>query len=275
MPSVLTGASLANRELIYFGVSGDGDSASIGLGQFAHAIRRGVNMVYIVENNGVYGLTKGQFSASADVGTKSKRGEANQFSPIDPVSLARAYEAAGAAAISVLTEPRYFGGSLEDLARVRAAVDVPVLRKDFLVKPAQVLEARAAGADAILVIASATDDPSLASLLGSASELGMGVLLETHGEEDLERALATDQQVVGINARDLESLEVDVPAALQRLRRVPAGRTAVLESGIASRAGAVAAVEAGASAILVGEALMRAPDPSAKVRQLRGEEAER
>ena len=103
----------------------------------------------------------------------------------------------------------------------------------------------------------------------------MGVLLETHGEEDLERALATDQEVVGINARDLESLEVDVHAALERLRRVPAGRTAVLESGIASRADAVAAVEAGASAILVGEALMRAPDPSAKVRQLRGEEAER
>jgi len=194
---------------------------------------------------------------------------------VDPVWQARAYEAAGAAAISVLTEPRYFGGSLEDLARVRAAVDVPVLRKDFLLQPAQVLEARAAGADAILVIACATDDPSLASLLGSASELGMGVLLETHGEEDLERALATDQEVVGINARDLESLEVDVHAALERLRRVPAERIAVLESGIASRADAVAAVEAGASAILVGEALMRAPDPSTKLRQLRGEEAER
>ena len=88
MPSVLTGANLANRELIYLGVSGDGDSASIGLGQFAHCVRRGVNMVYICENNGVYGLTKGQFSASADIGTKSKRGEANAYSPIDPVSLA-------------------------------------------------------------------------------------------------------------------------------------------------------------------------------------------
>jgi 2-oxoglutarate ferredoxin oxidoreductase subunit beta len=87
MPSVLTGANLANRDLIYLGVSGDGDSASIGLGQFAHAMRRGVNMVYIVENNGVYGLTKGQFSASADVGSKSKRGEANRMAPIDPVSL--------------------------------------------------------------------------------------------------------------------------------------------------------------------------------------------
>ncbi|HTG46527.1 MAG TPA: indole-3-glycerol phosphate synthase TrpC [Actinomycetota bacterium] len=193
---------------------------------------------------------------------------------VDPVAQARAYEAAGAAAISVLTEPRHFGGSLEDLARVRAAVQVPVLRKDFLIEPSQVLEARAAGADAVLVIASATDDAALLSLLERAAELGMGVLLESHGDADLERALATREEVVGVNARDLESLEVDVPAALARLRRIPADRAAVLESGIASRADAAAAVEAGASAILVGEALMRAPDPAAALRRLRGEEAD-
>lgn len=189
----------------------------------------------------------------------------------DPATQAAAYEAGGAAAISVLTEPLHFKGSLEDLRAVRAAVGVPVLRKDFLVDPAQVLEARAAGADAVLAITSALDDAELAALLAAAAGHGMGVLLETHSDDDLDRALATDAQVVGVNARDLESLVVDVPAALARLCRIPAGRTAVLESGIAGRADVVAAVEAGASAILVGEALMRAADPRARVGELLGQ----
>lgn len=192
----------------------------------------------------------------------------------DPVLQATAYDVGGAAAISVLTEPRHFGGSLDDLRAVRAAVLHPVLRKDFLVDPSQVLEARAAGADSVLLITSCLDDRELVAMLSAARDLGMEPLVETHSDEDLERALATDAEVVGVNARDLESLQVDVEAALARLRGVPDDRVAVLESGISTRAHVVAAVDAGASAILVGEALMRAADPGATIRHLvTGEES--
>jgi indole-3-glycerol phosphate synthase len=192
----------------------------------------------------------------------------------DPVLQATAYDVAGAAAISVLTEPSHFGGSLDDLRAVRAAVLHPVLRKDFLVDAAQVVEARAAGADSVLLITSCLADDELAAMLTVARELGMEPLVETHSDEDLERALATDAEIVGVNARDLESLRVDVEAALARLRRVPSDRVAVLESGISTRAHVVAAADAGASAILVGEALMRAADPGAAIRHLvTGEES--
>jgi indole-3-glycerol phosphate synthase len=190
----------------------------------------------------------------------------------DPVAQARAYARGGAAAISVLTESTRFGGSLADLRAVRRAVDLPVLRKDFLVDASQLLEARAAGADAILVITAAVDDESLRELLRAADALGLGVLLEAHADDDLERALGTDAEVIGINARDLGSLAVDVDAALARLRRIPPDRIAVFESGIGGRPQVEAAVEAGASAILVGEALMRAADPAAKLGELLGKE---
>lgn len=183
----------------------------------------------------------------------------------DPVRQAMAYDRAGAAIISVLTEPRHFGGSLEDLRAVRAAVLHPVLRKDFLVHPDQILESRAAGADTVLLIASCLPGDELASMLLAARALGMEPLVETHSDDDLDRALATDAEVVGVNARDLESLEVDVPAALERLSRIGAGRVAVLESGIRGRDDVVAAMRAGASAILVGESLMRADDPGEAV----------
>ncbi|GIU96743.1 MAG: indole-3-glycerol phosphate synthase [Actinomycetota bacterium] len=188
----------------------------------------------------------------------------------DPVARARAYEVGGAAAVSVLTEERYFGGSLEDLRAVAEAVGLPVLRKDVLVDPTEVLEARAAGADAVLVIAAAVDDARLADLLAAADEQELGVLLEAHGDEDLDRALATPARVIGVNARDLETLEVDLAAALARLRRIPADRIGVLESGVRDRSDVQAALEAGAAALLVGEALMRAPDPAAAVRRLLG-----
>jgi indole-3-glycerol phosphate synthase len=193
---------------------------------------------------------------------------------LDPSFQARAYEEAGAAAISVLTEPKHFRGTLDDLRAVRAAVDLPVLRKDFLVHPDQVLEARAAGADAVLVIADAVDDVELADLLDAAAKDGLGVLLEAHADRDLDRALATGVEVVGVNARDLETLEVDLDRALGQLRRVPADRVGVLESGIVTRAHVRAATEAGASAVLIGEALMRAADPRAKLRELIGEDPE-
>jgi indole-3-glycerol phosphate synthase len=183
----------------------------------------------------------------------------------DPATLARAYEAGGAAAISVLTEPRHFGGSLADLGLVRAVAGIPVLRKDFLIDPDQLVEARAAGADSVLLIASCLDDELLDRMISGARALGMEPLLETHSDDDLERALATDAQVIGVNARDLQTLDVDVPTALGRLRSIPHGRIAVFESSIASHEDAAAAVASGASAILVGEALMRAADPAAAI----------
>jgi indole-3-glycerol phosphate synthase len=186
----------------------------------------------------------------------------------DPRALAIAYESAGAAAVSVLTEPRHFQGSLADLRAVRSSVAIPVLRKDFHVHPVQLIEARAAGADAALVIVAAVSDDELSALLASAADLGIDVLVEAHSDEDLERALGTGAPVIGVNARDLETMAVDVPAALDRIRRVPGDRVAVLESGIAGRADVDEAVRAGASAILVGEALMRADDPARAARKL-------
>jgi len=183
----------------------------------------------------------------------------------DAGSLARAYEAGGAAAISVLTEPRHFGGSLADLRLVRATAGIPVIRKDFLIDPDQLVEASAAGADSVLLIAACLDDGLLDRMLTAARALGMEPLLETHSNRDLERALATDAEIIGVNARDLETLEVDFPAALERLRSIPSDRVAALESGIASHADVAAAVAAGASAILVGEALMRSADAAAAI----------
>jgi indole-3-glycerol phosphate synthase len=186
----------------------------------------------------------------------------------DPVLQAAAYDTGGAAVISVLTEPAHFGGSMEDLRAVRAAVEHPVLRKDFLLDPDEILEARAAGADSVLLISSCLSDDDLAAMLTVSRDLGMEPLVEAHSDADLERVLATDAAVIGVNARDLESLAVDVPAALRRLERIGRDRVAVLESGIRSRADVVAAVAAGASAILVGEALMRATDPGATLHEL-------
>jgi len=191
----------------------------------------------------------------------------------DPRTLAGLYVDGGAAAISVLTEPRHFHGSLEDLTEVRTTVDVPVLRKDFLIDPAQILEARAAGADSVLLIASCLGDTDLIDLLAVARSLGMEPLLETHSDRDLERALATDAAVIGVNARDLETLAVDVPAALERIGRIGGDRVAVLESGIRSPEDVRAAVDAGAAAVLVGETLMRAGDPRATIRRLLGHDA--
>src|SRR3954463_16729454 len=149
----------------------------------------------------------------------------------DPATQAAAYESAGAAVVSVLTEPVHFGGSLADLRAVRQAVGVPVLRKDFLIDVDQVLAARAAGADTVLLIAASGDDHALGELLAAARELGMEPLVESHTDDDLERVLATDARIVGVNARDLESLEVDVAAALDRIRRIPADRIAGAEGG--------------------------------------------
>ncbi|HQR25936.1 MAG TPA: indole-3-glycerol phosphate synthase TrpC [Nocardioides sp.] len=188
----------------------------------------------------------------------------------DPAALAAAYARGGAAAISVLTEERRFGGTLADLQAVRAAVAVPVLRKDFVVEPYQVLEARAAGADLVLLIVAALDDDLLRRLHADARELGLTVLVETHDEREVERALVLGAELVGINARNLKTLEVD-PGLFARLAPlVPADRVLVAESGIGRPGDVSRVVGLGARAVLVGEALVRDGDPEAAVRAMTG-----
>ena len=196
---------------------------------------------------------------------------AGRIAEVDPSERARTYEAAGASVISVLTEERHFGGSLSDLWAVHLATSAaPVLRKDFLVHPSQLIESRAHGADAALLISACLSQPELGAMLAAAGDLGLGVLLEAHSSEDLVKALATDARVIGVNSRDLETLEVDEGRALALLRQVPDDRIAVFESGVSSRAHVERAVAAGASVVLVGEALMRAEDPAAKIGELLG-----
>ncbi len=194
--------------------------------------------------------------------------------PIRPgasvTSIVRAYEAGGAAACSVLTEPRHFGGSLDDLVEARRACDLPLLRKDFMVDRYQLVEARVAGADAVLLIVAALDRDRLEEMMATAYELGMDTLVEVHDEEEVSLAVEAGAEVIGINNRDLHSLEVDPRTAFRLLPDIPAGTVVVAESGITDRAGVRELQEAGVDAILVGEALMRADDPSAAIRSLLG-----
>jgi indole-3-glycerol phosphate synthase len=188
----------------------------------------------------------------------------------DPAVLARAYAAGGAAAISVLTEERRFGGSLDDLRAVRAAVDVPVLRKDFVVEPYQVLEARAAGADLVLLIVAALDDELLRRLHDQARELGMTVLVEVHDEPETARAVELGADLVGINARDLKTLDVHLDTFGRLSPLVPTDRVLVAESGISTPVDVKRYVAEGAGAVLVGEALVKDGDPEGAVRAMTG-----
>ena len=188
----------------------------------------------------------------------------------DPAELAGRYAAGGAAAISVLTEERRFGGSLADLRAVRAAVDVPLLRKDFIVEPYQLLEARAVGADLALLIVAALDDDTLRRLHDEARDLGLTVLVEVHDEAETERAVALGAELVGVNARNLRTLDVD-PGAFARLAPlVPGDRVLVAESGITGPDDVATYVGLGARAVLVGEALVRDGDPEGAVRTMTG-----
>lgn len=180
---------------------------------------------------------------------------------LDPVTLASAYASAGASALSVLTDGDYFGGSLEDLRQVRGAVPIPVLRKDFIIDPLQVLEARGAGADAILLIVRILDDATLTTLLRLGAGLGMGVLVEVHHEEELDRALDAGARVVGINNRDLATFQTDLGVTEALLQRLPEDVLVVSESGMRGRDDVVRVGASGADAVLVGEGLLRAPDP--------------
>jgi indole-3-glycerol phosphate synthase len=188
----------------------------------------------------------------------------------DPADLAQQYAAGGAAAISVLTEQRRFGGSLDDLRAVRAAVDIPVLRKDFIVTGYQLVEARAAGADLALLIVAALDDDALRRLHDEARELGLTVLVEVHDEHETERAVALGAELIGVNARNLKTLEIHDDTFGRLAPLVPDDRVKVAESGIFGPADVKRFVGEGARAVLVGEALVKDGDPQAAVAAMTG-----
>jgi indole-3-glycerol phosphate synthase len=196
------------------------------------------------------------------------RGEINVR--LSPAAQAAAYQGGGAAAISVLTEEHHFGGSAEDFVVVRSTAAIPVLKKDFHVDPIQLLEARALGASAVLLIARAVEPALLSILVHEAAELGVEPFVEVRSEVELERVLATGARVVGVNSRDLESLSVD-PAVTERLvPQIPRSRVAVAESGLATRSDVERVAQSGADAVLVGSALSAASDPASAVRGLTG-----
>jgi indole-3-glycerol phosphate synthase len=188
----------------------------------------------------------------------------------EPAAMARAYAVGGASAMSVLTDGPFFGGSLTDLAAARAAADLVVLRKDFIVDRYQVVEARAAGADALLLIVAALTDADLAALLAATREVGLEALVEAHDASEVARAVAAGAEIIGINNRDLRTFTVDRELAARLRPTVPADRVIVAESGIRDAADVARLRAAGIEAILVGETLMRAPDPAAGLRALLG-----
>jgi indole-3-glycerol phosphate synthase len=190
--------------------------------------------------------------------------------PYDPVALARRYAANGAAALSVLTEPEFFGGSVDHLQAVRGAVELPILCKDFTIDEVQIRLARAMGADAILLIVAVLDDAALRQLQRVASGLGMAAVVEVHSEKEVERALQAGAAIIGINNRDLTRMKTD-RATTARLRPlIPSGLAVISESGIESRADVDECRRLGVNAVLVGESLLRAADLDAKVRELSG-----
>ncbi len=188
----------------------------------------------------------------------------------DAVAIAKTYEESGASCISVLTEKKYFQGSLEYLAQIRKAVKLPLLRKDFIIDEYQIYEARAAGADAILLIAACLDKNHIADYLGIARELGLGVLVESHTYKELDRSLLAGASLVGINNRDLGTFAVGLQTTLDLLKDIPDDRTVVSESGITTREDVIMLQQAGVDAILVGESLMREKDIGKKVKELLG-----
>jgi indole-3-glycerol phosphate synthase len=181
-----------------------------------------------------------------------------------------AYERGGAAALSVLTDAFHFGGSLDDLRAARAACDLPILRKDFVVDPYQLYEAAVNGADAILLIVRALEDRDLREMYETARGLDLDCLVEVHDVAELERALELDADVIGINNRNLDEGTVDVATTYELMPDVPAGKTVVAESGISQRAELEELERVGVDAVLIGEALMGAADPEAKARELIG-----
>jgi indole-3-glycerol phosphate synthase len=214
-------------------------------------------------------LTRPGISVIAEHKRRSpSAGQIREGSTVEEIVLA--YERGGAAALSILTEPSHFGGSLRDLQAALAVTELPVLRKDFIVDHYQVYESAAAGADAILLIVAALDVDFLAELLGEARALDLDVIVEVHDEDELEMALDVDADVVGLNNRDLSDFSVDIERTYELLSDVPAGKTVVAESGFSTREELDDLERVGVDAVLIGETLMRAEDVEAAVRELSG-----
>ena len=188
----------------------------------------------------------------------------------DPAAIARSYEAGGAACLSVLTDREFFQGSPEHLQAARGACALPVLRKDFIIDEYQVAEARAMGADCILLIAACLELPLMRDLEAKANALGMAVLVEVHDGKELDAALQLKTPLVGVNNRDLRTLETQLETTLNLLKKIPKNRVVVTESGILAPADVARMRDAGVNAFLVGEAFMRAPDPGGALRALFG-----
>ena len=218
----------------------------------------------------------GQFVKALQAGPVNVIAECKRRSPsrgvlraqYDPVAIARCYVDAGAAAISVLTEPTFFDGALEHLVAVRTAVDVPLLRKDFVVTDYQVVEAKAAGADAVLLIVAALNPSALRALMARATALGLDVLVEVHDLDELDVAIDAGARVIGVNNRNLRTLDVDVRASETLMARMPSGVVAVSESGLRTSADLTRLCSLGYRAFLVGERLMTASDPGQALRHL-------
>src|SRR6185436_11371187 len=211
-------------------------------------------------------LSRPGLAAIAEV--KRRSPSAGDLRPdADPADLAARFEAAGAAAVSILVDER-FGGSLADLAAARSATKLPLLAKGFFSQADELAELRRAGADAVLLLLRDLTDARLTQLMRAADQLHMDALVEAHDADELVRAVALDTEVIGVNARDLDTFAIDRGAALELVASAPRDRVVVAESGVTARAHGAAAELAGADAILVGSALMRAPDPAAKLREL-------
>ncbi len=250
------------------------------LDQILATTRAGLPALYArrneIERLAVASSARPEFLAGWDRSRTALIAEVKRRSPsqgtiradLDPVAHAGAYAAAGASAISVLTDGPFFGGSLEDLHAVAARVRVPILRKDFILDELQVAEARAAGASAVLLIVRALSPGRLAELARAARDWGLATLVEVHDEQELEIALHAEAPVIGINSRNLDTFDIDVASAWKLLARIPADRIAVAESGMATEADVRLAADAGADAVLIGTALSGAADPAALARAL-------
>jgi indole-3-glycerol phosphate synthase len=214
-------------------------------------------------------LMSSEMSVIAEV-KRSSPSKGALASITDPAGLAAQYEEAGAQVVSVLTEQRRFGGTLADLDSVRKAIDLPILRKDFMVDEYQFYEARAHGADVVLLIVAALSKNQLEDYFHLSTELGMRSLIEVHTNDELERALEISPEIIGVNSRNLKTLEVDARAFAELIPQIPSTIARVAESGISTREEVVFAQECGATAILVGEALVRSGSPSVAINQLLG-----
>jgi indole-3-glycerol phosphate synthase len=214
-------------------------------------------------------LSRNEMNVIAEV-KRSSPSKGNLAPITDPAALAEKYQEAGAAAVSVLTEQRRFGGSLADLDAVRSRIEIPVLRKDFMVDEYQFLEARAHGADIVLLIVAALSKSQLKDFYDLATELGMASLIEVHTQTELESAMDISPRIVGVNSRNLKTLEVSASVFEELIPAIPSTVIRVAESGISTRADVAQAQKAGATAILVGESLVKSGDPISAMRELLG-----